>query len=239
VRLALVLGDEVVERPFTPVHSPHRLVAALDEGPADAQRLPSFEFAIRVYPEGALTPQLAALQPGAKVQVAPGLRAQAPDLASCALLPLGQIEMLFLFAGGSGITPLLQVLENAIDRSKTASPTLRIVFVCANQSFKRSLALDMLSGLSRKITKTCAAHTQLEVVHLFSDTNGVALPANQRVEKATRADDPAFLASIGVRESGIGQAFASCGPQGFMTAVREGLCGSMAVPASSIVEFAG
>lgn len=91
-RLALQIDDELVNRPFSLVNAP-------DERPLD--------FYFIEVPNGALSTQLAALQAGDEIMVAP----KAAGLLTLDQLP--EARHLYLLATGTGIGPFLSIIKTS------------------------------------------------------------------------------------------------------------------------------
>lgn len=89
-RLALVVGEELVSRPYSFVNAP-------DERPLD--------FYFIVIPDGVLTPRLAALQPGGRVWVA----RKGAGIFTLKQVPEG--KHLWMFATGTALGPFLSILK--------------------------------------------------------------------------------------------------------------------------------
>jgi len=92
LELQCSVGGVTLSRPYTPVPA-----LALRPAPAPLQLL------VRVYPTGAVTPVLGALQPGDTVQVGE------PE-GSWTMSRLAGKTSLFLLCGGTGITPAISLL---------------------------------------------------------------------------------------------------------------------------------
>jgi len=89
-RLALVIGDELISRPYSFVNAPH-------EHPLD--------FYFIVIPDGALTPRLAALEPGDKVWVG----RKGAGFFTLSQVPGGRD--LWMLATGTALGPFLSILK--------------------------------------------------------------------------------------------------------------------------------
>lgn len=188
------------ERPYTPF--------VLTNRPGQ------FELLVKAYPHGRVSPHLAALKPGAELFVhgpmsgSAGVRAETTVLA--------------LVAGGTGITPLLQLLLPLVARAAAQrAPLLPVRLLCFNRTEPDMLLRDELERLG-------AAHPQLRVVHCLTRP-----PAGW----AGLAGRPSaqLLARAALLPAPQAQAF-FCGPPPFNDAVRDALA-ELGWTAGAIHEF--
>lgn len=106
---------------------------------------------------------------------------------------------LLLFAGGSGITPVISILKSAL-----ASTRRRVVLLYANRDRGATIFASELERLA-------AAHPgRVEVRHRFDDVHGVVDEACVRAAARELPDASCFL----------------CGPGPFMTVVERALLGA-------------
>lgn len=122
-----------VVRPYTPISDP------------DAKGY--FDLLIKVYPEGKMSQHFASLKPGDKVEVKGPIEKlrYSPNMKK-------QIGMI---AGGSGITPMLQIIEAIL---KNPNDNTQISLVYANVSPE-----DVL--LKKKLDVLAASHPNLKVFY--------------------------------------------------------------------------
>jgi ferredoxin-NADP reductase len=100
-----------ISRSYTPV----RLFHTVEETPSL-----SLHFLIKVYPEGALTPQLGKLSPGDQVCVSDHTGSFSTDkLSSC--------QSIYLLAAGTGCTPIFSLLHE-LSQIKTQVQTKLLFF---------------------------------------------------------------------------------------------------------------
>ncbi|GBG29042.1 NADH-cytochrome b5 reductase-like protein [Hondaea fermentalgiana] len=221
---------ELTHRPYTPVRSAKRSLNA-------SRKEHLIHLEIRVYPGGKLGPRLAALEPGDKVFARPGTTPAADSLPEKAFPPLADLTKVFLFAGGSGITPILQVLQNCLD----AQVKLQITIVCANKTLSRMLGADALGSLVNEAANR--PEITLRVFHVLTDAQ-VALPSDVehiKFVQSTRVNDLPFLqnkVAVPAQSSGT-SVFAWCGPQGFMSALRSSLVEGLGATPHRCVEYLG
>ena len=127
------------EQPYTP----YQRVGASAAG--------SFELVVKAYPEGALSPRITALQPG------DALLLRGPVAGATQLRP--GLRALGFVAGGTGVTPMLQIIYSLV-RSGKALPSLTLM--CFNRSEEDILVADELAELTN-------SHPELRVFHSLSD----------------------------------------------------------------------
>ncbi|SHN17577.1 ferredoxin--NADP reductase [Cryptosporangium aurantiacum] len=101
-----------------------------------------------------------------------------------------------LFAGGSGITPILSILKSALARGSG-----QILLVYANRSADAVIFREQLAALATRHPD------RLAVVHWLESVQGLPARAQLRTLVAPYADRESFV----------------CGPQPFMAAVTEAL----------------
>jgi NAD(P)H-flavin reductase/nitrite reductase/ring-hydroxylating ferredoxin subunit len=146
-------GAPPAERPYTPYDCVGSGEAPA--GGAAAAGAPRFSLLVKAYEGGALSPRLAALRAGGEFYVK-GPLGGAPPLPS-------ELTALGLVCGGTGITPMLQLLVQVLRRA--APPPVRLL--CFNREAEDLLLRPQLGALA-------AAHPALRVTHFLSA--GVAPP---------------------------------------------------------------
>lgn len=165
-------GEGGEERPYTP----YQRAGGTFDG--------TFELVVKAYPEGALSPRLAALQPG------DALLLRGPIYGAAALRPAPRpirVRAIGFVAGGTGVTPMLQVIYSLLRSAaraqqsvqpstpmsarasaagveagaeRSALPSLRLL--CFNRQEEDILVADELAELS-------AVLPELRVFHSLSD----------------------------------------------------------------------
>lgn len=219
-----VLGSELVHRPYTPARSAKRSLEA------SSNHLVPLE--IRVYEKGEVSPRLASLNIGDKVFARPGTVKASESTLNKAFPSLQGLKNVFLFAGGSGVTPMLQIVQNAID----ANAGLQVTIICANKSPPHILGKDALHTLAAE----AKLPTKVRVIHLLTDAS--ESPANEDFTEyiiGTRVDNVNFLQDI-VQVSGRPDSvYGWSGPPGFMAALKTALVDNLGIPLSRCVEYSG
>lgn len=168
-----------VLRPYTPVSAP------------DA---PTLDLALKVYGDGKLTPALAGLQPGAVLD----FKGPLPKI------PLAELEAkqaVGMVAGGTGITPMLQIADEMLRRGYPG----KISMVYANVSPADIMLKDRVDALQK-------AHPANFSVHYLVDraapgwTGGVGYVTAEVLRERLPAPGPGAMVLV-------------CGPPGMMKAV--------------------
>jgi 3-ketosteroid 9alpha-monooxygenase subunit B len=107
-----------------------------------------------------------------------------------------EADEMVLFAGGSGITPIISIIKSALARTSR-----KIKLVYANRNAQSVIFRDELDALA-------AAHVgRLTVVHRYDNVDGFMRIADVGKLLSSRRDGEYFM----------------CGPEGFMDAVERGL----------------
>lgn len=133
VKIGVLVNGTLVERFFTPL----------------SVRDSKIEFAIRSYPDGVFSTYLANVSPTSTLRVLP----EPPTIAFSADDDVpGPV---ILFAGGSGITPMIQLIRKW---HKLGLP-LKVKLVVSNSQYDRALCLDILREI--------ALFENVEIVFLF------------------------------------------------------------------------
>ncbi len=114
---ANVDGKDIV-RPYTPTS-------------LEGESLESFDLLIKKYDNGALTPHLFSLKPGDKISVKGPIEKY--PLEDRLDSREDRISHICMIAGGTGITPMLQIIKHVLSLEYREAPcSLRLIF--ANQS---------------------------------------------------------------------------------------------------------
>lgn len=127
------------------------------------------------------------LEPGATLDVLP---------PSGTFTPASPGRDLLLFAGGSGITPVLSIVKTALTRGEG-----RITLVYANRDERSVIFADELQRLTEKNPE------RLTVLHWLESVQGLPTTGMLRALAAPYPDRDTFV----------------CGPRPYMTAVRQAL----------------
>jgi len=223
IELGMEIDGEIVHRPFTPVLSTTRMAMRYETDNIISPNV-LIDLAIRVYDNGELTPKLAKLEAGQNVQVKAGeLKPVRHLLKEKSIPPLETLDELYLFAGGSGITPLLQIVQNVLDRKNPQGKTLNVKLVYANKQHSRALCLDELDDLIEEAENSTVEFKLIHLLSAKSDKDS-SLTYNARLEYDTRASDETFLNSIGLPTSKQA-VYVTCGPAAFMSSLKDTLGG--------------
>lgn len=169
-----------VIRPYTPVKGP--------KGHMD--------FAIKVYPEGKMSSYIHTLKLGEGLQV----KGPIPKISVSKLAKHSHIGMI---AGGTGITPMLQIIEEAIEKKLP----LKMSLVYANVSPDDIMLRDRLETLARENQKT------LKVYLVVDKTNEKSWP-KELIGYVTKD----MLRQIMPAPDGASMILV-CGPPGMMNSV--------------------
>jgi cytochrome-b5 reductase len=139
--LMVSLPGHAIERPYTPL--------VLDGAPG------VFELLVKGYPQGQLSPLLANLRPRSELQYKGSLS------GSAGVRP--NTRHLSLIAGGTGITPLLQLLLPLARRAREGGAALPLVrLLCFNRAEGDILLREQLDELA-------AAHPSVAVAHCLTE----------------------------------------------------------------------
>jgi cytochrome-b5 reductase len=184
--LALVPGG--AERPYTPF--------VLADKPGQ------FELLVKAYDGGELSAALAALRPGAELRLkgplsgSTGVRADAEEIG--------------LVAGGTGITPMLQLLLPLVQRAQASgTPTPRVHVLCFNRTEE-----DIL--LHEQLQQFCATSARVHVEHCLTN------PPKGWAGIAGRPTASLLAHALTMKPGPQVQLF-YCGPPSFNSAVRDAL----------------
>ena len=173
-------AEEHVEKPYTPVSSD--------------DQVGYFELVIKIYPDGRLTPRLDAMAIGEEIEVmgprgrityvAPGtfnihkpMRAEKRRLrlleddtttatATDTVGVLAGIKHVAMIAGGTGITPMLQVMMQVC---KHADDDTRLYLIFGNQSIDDILCREELEALAAEHDNVTVVFTLDQVWSLLRD----------------------------------------------------------------------
>ncbi|TYZ59401.1 hypothetical protein PybrP1_001619 [[Pythium] brassicae (nom. inval.)] len=127
-------GGRVIEREYTPSSKP--------------SQTGSFDLLVRVYPDGTMSSFLAALAVGATVEMrGPHGTIGYPTAGTVTRGKQQQtaVTHLVLLAGGSGITPMLQLVRAVLE---SATDAARLTLLYSNASLAHIIALDQLEPLA-------------------------------------------------------------------------------------------
>lgn len=227
-----------VSREYTPVSplahwttSPAPAAAAAAAGtPA-----PSMQLVIKHYPDGTLTSRLRRLPTGSIIWVShPETTLSTPALAPAASAAaaagadsiFGPGSVLGLLAGGTGITPMLQLASWALTSGESGVPE-RVQLLTFNRTPADLLAGDIIRSM------VAAAGGRLRVLHTFTRSGGdlVAADGPDVVPDATLGDalsyttgrlTPAALAAFLPRAPAL-RRLVVCGPPPLLDAVQPAL----------------
>ncbi|MFB9864674.1 ferredoxin--NADP reductase [Rufibacter immobilis] len=155
-------------------------------------------------------------------QVGQTIEVMAP-LGNFVLKPeASQKRHLFLFGGGSGITPLMSMLKSTLKYE----PQSRVTLVYGNRNLDSVIFREQLEKLEKQHPE------QLKVVHVFNEALVDATETQEHIGLLDRAMVLRLLENLKV--PGFQQElFFMCGPEGMMNEVREAL-NFMRVPANQI-----
>ena len=112
----------------------------------------SFELVVKADPRGALSPRLAALQPG------DALLLRGPIAGATRLRP--GVRAISFVAGGTGVTPMLQIIYSLVRSMHADMP--RLTLMCFNRQQEDILVADELAELSD-------TYPRVRVFHSLSD----------------------------------------------------------------------
>ena len=129
-----------ISRSYTPV----RLFQTVED-------IPSLHFLIKVYPEGALTPQLGNLSPGDQVCVS-------DHTGSLSMAKLPSCQNIYKLAAGIGCTPIFSLLHQ-LSQIKTEVRT-KLLFFNKTQA-------DII--WQKELADYQACHPWLSVIHVLSE----------------------------------------------------------------------
>lgn len=204
--LSVRLTPTGAERPYTPYMLP--------------SKAGQFELVVKAYPRGALSPGLAALRVGSELLMHGPLSGSAGVRAGTTAL--------VLIAGGTGITPLLQLLLPLVARASAGgAPLLPVHLLCFNRCEADALLRAELDELAR--SQACA-RAGMRVLHCLTEPPAGWAGLSGRPSAELLGGAVPGLAGEGV------QVF-YCGPQPFNDAVRSVLA-KLGCPDSAAHEFA-
>jgi len=124
------------ERPYTPIILPVQ----------DRGTTPKWELIIKAYPDrpGALSPVLSSTPVGGEIHCKPG------DYRSSVTLPERGLKEVAMLCGGTGITPMLQVIHGLLDAKRRgvggAMPKVRLVY--ANRTAAEVIMAPQLAAMA-------------------------------------------------------------------------------------------
>jgi len=170
-------GKDVV-RPYTPI---------------DSKVAGQIELLIKTYPTGPMSSYLDSLSKGAKVS----LKGPVPKIA----YQPNMKKEIGMLAGGTGITPMLQVLRKICDDPKDQT---KVSVVFCNLTEEDILLKDMLDGLVAKNKNISITYSVDNPKPSWSGAKGLITPDLIKAKMPKPSDDSLIMV---------------CGPPGFMTAV--------------------
>ncbi|WP_205499761.1 ferredoxin--NADP reductase [Rufibacter psychrotolerans] len=123
-----------------------------------------------------------------------------------------QKRHIFLFGGGSGITPLMSMLKSTLKHE----PQSRITLVYGNRNLESVIFKDQLAQLEQQYPQN------LKIVHVFNESIADATEAQENIGLLDRTMVLRLLENL--RVPGYQQeSFYMCGPEAMMNEVREAL----------------
>ncbi|WP_207432199.1 ferredoxin--NADP reductase [Sabulibacter ruber] len=123
-----------------------------------------------------------------------------------------QKRHIFLFGGGSGITPLMSMLKSTLKHE----PQSRITLVYGNRNLESVIFKDQLAQLEQQYPQN------LKIVHVFNESIVDATEAQEHIGLLDRTMVLRLLENL--RVPGYQQeSFYMCGPEAMMNEVREAL----------------
>lgn len=133
LKIRAMINGKVIERAYTPS--------------SKFTQAGSLDLLVKVYPDGVMTSYLESLEPGAKVEMrGPHGTIGYPSAGKITRGKSSQdASHLVLLAGGSGITPMLQLIRAAFESVKD---TTRFTLLYSNTSLEHIIALDQLEPLA-------------------------------------------------------------------------------------------
>lgn len=225
-----VIGGTTIERPYTPVESGRHATARVSAISKDKTSTNyAVELAIKVYAQGAMSSFLSTLKAGATLEVRPDfdsyLFRKLQKLESAHMKP-EHVRGLVLFAGGSGVTPMLQLAHQALAGSK-----LPVTLIYAASSQAELMAVDEVLALAKLAGPRIAIHFVLTA----------AAPKPKRLVVSVKVNGKAHVVSDVIHGrvtselvrgmvQGADQlppkqwmVFAWCGPEGFKNVASAGV----------------
>ncbi len=177
-----------------------------------------FRIGVKRKEGGALSPYLVSkMERGVVLEVFPPLGSFTPDLEN-------DTQNYFLFAGGSGITPLLSIAKTILAVKEEAT----VVLVYANRSIEERMYRKELEKLDAKYKERLTIHDILD--QPADDWTGLKGIYKER--------DYAVLLQTDYKEQLESSEHFICGPTGMMLAVEVGLNDFLKIPKSKIhVEY--
>jgi len=231
-------GQQTEERPYTPISLVEGGACGGGGGGGDGGGAGAgnagvdgyFEIAVKVYDDGALSRHLAALPPGAAVEMRLALPSVTYQPAAARMAFAGQpsqrVTAVGLVGGGSGVTPFVQLLQAAFGGQPAAAATGGAAPPKVGSSHPR-VAFSLLYCsheeadimLRRELEALATAHAaELALTYAVSEgeVQGWGRVANgRRVDEALLRDT--------MPAPGPGVVVLLCGPPMFNDAVRQAL----------------
>ncbi|CAL8072773.1 unnamed protein product [Calicophoron daubneyi] len=234
--------DGYISRPYTPV--PHTLFGA--SAPTICPRLSPFDayFLVKVYRDGQMSPLLDALKPDDELEISlPIGHMPINFMSSLTGIPPQNSPWtdIFMLAAGSGITPMLRVIDSILygsgaDGSAPCPTTLHMI------CFDRTQADQVLTN---ELEKLCIKFSdRLSVLRVLSEAKS-ELPSGAKFVTGIISDDICRTGLLTLTLSGkepISVADSTlwliCGPSGFNKTALE-IAKHWFVPDKNIVVFKG
>jgi len=210
VELGMMVDQEFLFRPYTPIISMRRTVQQI--------AMP-LKFLLRIYKNGIFTQLMNALKLGDKVLIRAGARRKAAQLHKKVLPDWIALKRIVLFAGGSGVTPILQIIQNALDQEVTEAP-VAITLVCVNKSKKRAIGLGELEKLADERFKGAT----LQILHLETGSQ-TAHELKGGLLQALQIDSSPSVV------------YAWCGPLGLLETLRNVVLRDFGIAEERCIEF--
>jgi len=173
-----------------------------------------FRIAIKEKTGGAVSPYLVKnLQRGQQLEVFPPLGSFTPST-------LTTVQSYFLYAGGSGITPMISIAKSVL----VQNPNSKVWLIYANRNEQSIIYKQELKRLQQKHAN------RLHIQHILDTPSPTlnALPGIFTTEKYAVLLKNNYLAQIGQAQHFI------CGPTPMMQAVENALKNNLEIPASQV-----
>ncbi|KAJ0408781.1 hypothetical protein ATCC90586_005532 [Pythium insidiosum] len=202
LKVRATINDRVIERAYTPT--------------SKFSQMGSFDLVIKLYPDGAMSSFLETLSVGATVEMLGphgAIGYPAPRTVTRGSKTVqSEATHLVLLAGGTGITPMLQLVRAVFERSEDTAT--RVTLLYASRSLAFAIALEQLEPLANMFPARFTLH------HFLSQ----ASPDDAKQLGAFtigRLDGAALAQHVPHATDGV--AAFLCGPPDFEDAVRQSL----------------
>uniref|UniRef100_A0A8R1HTC4 Cytochrome-b5 reductase n=1 Tax=Caenorhabditis japonica TaxID=281687 RepID=A0A8R1HTC4_CAEJA len=205
-------GNAVLYRPYTPIRS------------TDPAHL---DLMIKVYPDGICTPSLEKLKEGDSLEISDPIGDKNFSDWIC------NAQQLILLAAGSGITPMIDILERRIHENSVDD----VYLLMFNKTEK-----DVQTGedVPWKLSEWMKTYDQMDEEQNIVLKNILSSPEDDSLTSPhlTGRVSPALLNSIVRTSSGTKRAFI-CGPDGFIAAAKNALEEALGLSADDVHIFQG